>query len=152
MEDLLHQFPVRIELPVAWGDMDAFGHVNNVVYFRYFESARIRYLERIGYRDLTRECGSGPILASASCRFKQALHYPDTVVVGARIACLGEDRFDMAYRLVSRALESVAAEGTGLVVWFDYRKQRKILLPPELRQRIRELEGDLPGEPVREPS
>ena len=76
VSDLLREFPVVIEMPVRWGDMDAFNHVNNVVYLRYFESARIAYFERLGFGISIAEQGIGPILASTSCEFKFPLTYP----------------------------------------------------------------------------
>ena len=63
-EKLLEGFPVIVEFPVAWGEMDALGHVNNVAYFRYFENARIAYFERIKMWNFMEKTGIGPILAS----------------------------------------------------------------------------------------
>ncbi len=140
-EERLEGFPVVVEIPVLWGDMDAFQHVNNVTYFRYFESARIAYFERIGALEFMKEKGLGPILGSARCRFKLPLTYPDTVRVGARVPELGEDRFVMEYRLVSRRHRRVAAEGDATIVSFDYRRNTKASLPEEVAGRIRELES-----------
>jgi acyl-CoA thioester hydrolase len=140
-DDLLAVFPVTVDLPVAWGDMDYFRHVNNIVFFRYFESARIEYLERIGFRELAEGRSVGPILASTACRFRRPVTWPDTVAVGARVTEVGEDRFAMEYRLVSRKLGEVAAEGTGVLVSFDYDAQRKVPLPEGVRAAIVELEG-----------
>lgn len=134
-------FPVVVEIPIAWGDMDYFRHVNNIVFFRYFESARIEYLERIGFRELTEERSVGPILAATDCRFRRPLTWPDTVAVGARVTDVGEDRFSMEYRLVSRKSGEVAATGGGTLVSFDYAAQRKVPLPDEVRRAIEELEG-----------
>jgi len=77
MENLMDGYPVVIEVPVAWGEMDAFGHVNNIVYFRYFESARLAYFYKLDLIDMMTKTGIGPILASTSCRFKIPLTYPD---------------------------------------------------------------------------
>jgi acyl-CoA thioester hydrolase len=140
-ETLLAGFPVVIELPVVWGEMDSYGHVNNVVYFRYLESARVEYLRRLDWLRLQRETGVGPILASISCRFRKALVYPDTIDVGTRVTSLSDDRFTMEHRIVSRALGVVAAEAQGTVVSFDYNKQAKAPLPEEIRRRIAELGG-----------
>ena len=89
MNELLSAFPVVIEIPVAWGEMDAFQHVNNVVYFRYFETGRIAYFERTVMRSAMNTTGLGPILATASCKFKFPLTYPDTVLVGVRVGGSG---------------------------------------------------------------
>jgi len=141
MNEHLKGFPVVIELPVAWGEMDAFGHVNNIVYFRYFESARIAYFEKVGYLGVMEETSIGPILASTRCDFKRALTFPDRIAVGARVREMGEDRFWMDYRIISEKLKRIAAEGEGLIVSFDYKHGRKAPIPPEVRRRIEELEG-----------
>jgi acyl-CoA thioester hydrolase len=138
--NLLAGFPVVIELPVVWGEMDSYGHVNNVVYIRYLESGRVEYLGRLDWLRLQRQTGIGPILASISCRFRKALVYPDTIDVGTRITSIGDDRFTMEHRIVSRAFGMVAAEGQGTVVSFDYNKQLKAPLPEEIRRRIAEIE------------
>ena len=139
--DPLAGYPVIVDLPVAWGDMDYFRHVNNIVFFRYFESARIEYLERIGFRELADGAQVGPILAATGCRFKRPLTWPDTVRVGARVSAMGEDRFDMEYRLVSTAQNAVAAEGTGTLVSYDYAAGRKVHLPQRIRAAIEALEA-----------
>jgi acyl-CoA thioester hydrolase len=132
---------VVIEVPVAWGDMDAFAHVNNTVYFRWFESARIAYFARIGYDQIKEIEGLGPILASTSCRFRIALDYPDTVRIGTRVSEVLEDRFRMVYTAVSERHGRVAAEGEGWIVSYDYRHQRKAPLPEAIRRAITDLEG-----------
>ncbi|NIV93010.1 acyl-CoA thioesterase [candidate division KSB1 bacterium] len=139
-KEILRDYPVVIEIPVAWGEMDAFQHVNNIVYFRYFESARIAYFEKIQYTDYMQETGLGPILASTQCKFKLPLSYPDRVSVGARVPHTQEDRFVMEYCIVSHKTEKIAAEGQGLVVSYDYRKSKKVPLPEIIEERILELE------------
>ncbi|HET7232586.1 MAG TPA: thioesterase family protein [Longimicrobium sp.] len=130
-----------VETPVAWGDMDAFRHVNNIVYFRYFESARIEYLERIGFRQEETNGGIGPILHSTQARFRRPVEWPDTVIVGARTVEVGEDRFTQEYRLVSRASGEIAAEGGCVLVAYDYPNARKGPLPPHVVEAIRQLEA-----------
>jgi len=139
-QELLKIYPVVIELPVAWGEMDALRHVNNIVYFRYFESARMAYFTRLGIWDYMDETGIGPILASTACKFRLPLVYPDTVSVGTRISGVEADRFVMKYVVVSHAHQKVAAEGEGLVVSYDYRALKKAPLPGEIKRRIEALE------------
>ena len=150
MEELLQTFPVVIEIPVAWGEMDALKHVNNIVYFRYFESARMAYFERLDIWTYMRETGIGPILASTQCKFRLPLTYPDTVSVGVRVAAIEDDRFLMEYRLVSHQHGKVAAEGDGMIVSYDYRAQRKATLPYEIRRRIEALEDSGRSESISE--
>ena len=127
-------YPIVFETPIAWGDMDAFGHVNNTVYFRLFESARIAYLDRIGFRGNDNHVG--PILASTHCRFRRPLVYPDSVQVGARVSELSTDRFTMEYRIISRKSGEVAADGGGVVVSYDYAAGMKTPLPDTVRATI----------------
>ncbi len=136
----LEGYPVIVVIPVAWGDMDAAQHVNNTVYFRYFESARIAYFERIAFGlDVARS--AGPILARAQCQFRLPVTYPDTVSVGTGVVGLGEDRFVMRFTVVSHRHGKAAAQGDGLIVSYDYRKQRKAPLPNDTRAAIIALEG-----------
>jgi len=140
MKNPLDDFPVVIEVPVAWGEMDAFQHLNNIFYFRYFESARIAYFYKLDLMDLMVRTGIGPILASTSCRFKVPLQYPDRVLVGARVTGMGEDRFTMEHAVFSTTHQRVAAEGEGLIVAFNYRENKKVPVPEELKKRIGTLE------------
>lgn len=137
---MLDDFPVVVEVPVAWGEMDAFQHVNNTVYLRYFETARIAYLEEIGYTQMMKEVAKGPILHSTQCRFRFPLTYPDTVKIGARTKRVDEDRFLMEYCVMSTRHNKVAAEGEGLLVSFDYKTGSKIPLPEEIRKGIAAVE------------
>ncbi len=133
---LLEGYSIVIDIPVAWGEMDAFQHVNNVVYFRYFESARIMYSQKLGLHLLKERTGIGPILGSASCRYKLPLTYPDTVSVGAKITDMAEDRFTMKYVVVSHKHKKIAAEGDGIIVMYNYTEGKKTAIPEEIRQKI----------------
>lgn len=135
------EFPLVIEIPVQWGELDAYGHVNNVVYFRYFESSRIAYFDRCGLLETYQRSHVGAILHSTSCRFRLPLQYPDTAVVGTRISEVQEDRFTMLYRVVSRKHHAVAAEGQGIVVAFDYATRTKTRIPQDVRQGIQRMEA-----------
>ena len=145
MQELVKAYPVVIEIPVAWGEMDSLGHVNNIVYFRYFESARMAYFGEVDFWGHMEETGVGPILASTQCRFRLPLDYPDTVSVGARVGEVGEDRFPMEYLIVSHRHGKVAAEGSGMIVTYDYRGKRKAPLPDVIRKRIEALEAKVAG-------
>lgn len=132
--------PVSVEIPVAWGDMDAFGHVNNAVYFRWFESARIAYFEKIGLNERMRREKKGPILARTSCDYEKPLTFPDTVRATASVVKLGNTSFVMEYRVTSER-HGLAARGEGVVVLVDYEKGGKLPLDDELRARIDALEA-----------
>jgi acyl-CoA thioester hydrolase len=139
--DTLAAFPTVIHLPVQWGDMDAYQHVNNVVYFRWFESARIAYLQQIGLKDLYHTAGVGPILAAIACNYRRQLNYPDTVAVGARISRIGRTSFEMDHVLFSTAQQAIIADGKSTIVTFDYRQQKPTPVPDDIRAKIKEIEG-----------
>ena len=141
MQKLLRSFPVVAEIPVTWGDMDSFQHVNNVIYFRYFESARIQYFEAVGLMDIVEQLGVGPILGSTSCRYRTPLTYPDTVYVGAKITEMHEKRFAMEYLIVSEQHPETVAEGSGVVICYNYQKNQSTQIPEVVHNAIEKLEG-----------
>lgn len=151
MLEELDLYPVKIDIPIAWGDMDAFQHVNNLVYFRHFESVRIAYFEQINLLEVMDRTHIGPILAATQCRYKIPLTYPDTVTVGARVDAIETDRFVMKYLTVSHRHQRPAAVGEGEMVTFDYRKNRKAQIPDEIRDKILHLEKSIRGEDLRLP-
>jgi acyl-CoA thioester hydrolase len=134
----MNGFNVVYETPIAWGDMDSFAHVNNTVFFRLFESARMEYLTRINFTGS--DLKIGPILASTSCVFRRPITWPDTVKVGARVTNVSHDRFTMEYA-IHRGDGRLAAEGQGVVVSFDYQQQTKTPLPESVREAIRATDG-----------
>jgi len=141
LDELLQGYPVVVTIPVAWGDMDAFQHVNNTRFFRYFEDARIAYFERTGVADMSAATGIGPIVAQISARFKAPLTYPDEVQCGARVIGVGQHSFKMEMKLVSVALHRVAAIGSTVVVAYDYVEGKKTLLPEAWRRALGRVEN-----------
>jgi acyl-CoA thioester hydrolase len=133
-------YPVVVQIPVAWGDMDAMQHVNNTAYFRYFESARVAYFGKLGLLGFKDESGIGVILASTNCRFRRALFYPDTVSAGARVSSIEDDSLVIEQALYSERLQSIAATSESLIVPFDYRQNKRVATPEFFRRKIEELE------------
>jgi acyl-CoA thioester hydrolase len=129
----LAEFPIVVRSLVHWGEMDAYGHVNNTVFFRYFETARMAFLERCGFLATYERDRIGAILHSTDCRFRRPLFHPDEVLIGARAVTVGTDRFTMAYRVVSLAQQATVAEGTAVIVAYDYTAGRKTALPEDVR-------------------
>ena len=140
MEEVLSACTVVMNIPVAWGEMDAMGHLNNIIYFRYFESVRIDYFRKLDLIGYQQETGIGPILASTECRYKMPLQFPDTVMVGTKILSMEADRFVMGYEVFSTRHKRIAADGEGVIVTYDYRNNKKVNIPDALRAKILELE------------
>jgi acyl-CoA thioester hydrolase len=138
---LLVAFPVVIELDVGWSDMDSFDHVSNLVYFRYFQDARLVYLERTGWLNIKRELGLGPILKSTNATYRKPLKFPDHIWVGARMIDIQLDRMTCEHKVVSRAWDAVACEGTAVMVSYDYRNECKCPVPDAVRKAVEELEA-----------
>ena len=136
-------YPIVIELPVQWGDQDAFGHVNNTIYFRWFESSRIAYLERLGLAHKSVGSGSlGPILAAMTCNYRRQLWYPDRVRIGARVARVGRTSMTLEHAVWSTAHSALAADATSTVVVYDYEASRPRPVPDEIRAAVAALEGE----------
>lgn len=139
-------FPVLMELPVQWGEMDAAGHVNNLIYLKWFESARVEYFTRLGQDVADNTSGEpGFILAKQSCKYLLPMTYPDTAVLAIRITEVNEDRFTMHCKIWSQRHNRLAAIANGVVVTYDYREGKKVLVPKSMKKQIEMLERMAPG-------
>src|SRR5438445_13733062 len=99
-QELLQGFPVVIHQAVVWGDMDSYQHVNNTVYFRYFENGRLEYFRQMGWFDYEDRTGIGPSMTATSATFRRALAYTDTISVGVGVTEIAEELFHKEYRVV----------------------------------------------------
>jgi acyl-CoA thioester hydrolase len=140
-EEFNQAFKVQVNLPVQWGEMDAFGHVNNAVYFKYFETARLAYFNAVGVMKDMQNKQIGPILAETSCQFKRALVFPDQIVVGANVVESHEHGFLMQYGIYSEQQQTVSSLGNGRIVMVDYQTGNKVKPSVELKQQIERLES-----------
>lgn len=131
---------LSIEIPVAWGEQDAFGHLNNVVYFRYFESVRMHFLDRIGVLRSHNEHGIGVILASTTCDFKRPVEWPMRLMVRTGCTAVGNTSFTMTYEILDEQ-GALVATGTSVQVMYDYNAQAKVRVPDAVRQAIATLQG-----------
>ena len=121
---------------VCWGEMDAFNHVNNTVYFKYFENVRIKYFEKTGIINLMRESGVGPIMAQADCQFIKPIKYPDTLEIKARVRHIKKSSFIMEYEVYSQELKTLAAKGSSVIVMVDYNTGKKVNIPDNIISNI----------------
>ncbi len=132
----LSVYPVIHRQTVAWGDMDAFGHLNNTQYYRYMESARIAYLMSIDIFDQALL----PVVASNQCKYLSPVFYPDVLHIGARVEELRNSAFRMHYVLWSEMQNQVVATGEAVIVCVDKVTSHKVNIPDPIRQKIIELE------------
>ncbi len=145
-EELRLRYPAVVEIPVQWGEQDGFGHVNNAVFVRWFESSRIEYLRLLGISLNTG--GVGPILAAVTCNFRCQVTYPDSILIGARVSQIGNSSVGMHHAAWSRQQGKIVADGDSTVVMFDYELQKSSPLDLATRQAITRLQGELDGKDV----
>lgn len=126
-----------MRIPIRWGDMDAMGHVNNTVYFRYIESARIAWLGEVGALPDPAASGEGPVIVNAYCSFLSQLIYPGEIEVATFVVPPGRSSIEVTHeiRLVGPDGQAGAlhAEGGAKVVWIDFRAEKSRPLPERLR-------------------
>lgn len=139
---LLEGWNVYVNASVRWGDMDAYGHLNNTAYFRLFEDVRLHYLDQLKLKASTNLENMGIVVAAASAKFKMPLVYPDPIQVGCKITILDEDRITMMYRIVAVEKDRVACVGDSLLVAVDLRTMEKLKVPADVLTIIREVEGN----------
>jgi len=122
---------VHVErIPIRWGDMDAMGHVNNTVYFRYMEQARIGWFDALVPAAEAWK-GTGIVIANASCNFKRALNYPGTVEVRLSIEPPGGSSVGTFYEL--KMDDTLYADGAAVVVFIGMQSQKPVRIPERIR-------------------
>lgn len=144
-------YPYEISLEVAFRDIDAMGHVNNAVFFAYFETARIKYLGEIMERSglLGTELLDLPlILVEANCTYKSPALLTEMLHIGTGISRFGNKSFDMLYRVVGEDGRLVAY-GKTVQVMYDYVTRSAFPIPPQVIQYVEEYQGNWepPGYP-----
>ena len=140
MSQRLGRYPVSISIPVGWGDVDAFQHVNNVAYARWQEAARVAYLMRLGMMEWAKTDGVAPILGHLSIDYRRPVKFPDTVRLDATVSRIGTSSFHMAYRFWSEAQADQVATGQDVIVVVDSRTGKSTPLASSLRAAIHALE------------
>lgn len=138
LEEFRRNYTFTMQSRVEWADMDTFQHVNNTLYFRYFERVRVAFFDHIGLTAHRNQPSVGPILHSTRCRFRAPLTYPDSIEIGMCISEVKDDRFLMQYGIYSGKLAALAAEGDGLLVYYDYAKAEKAIMTAEIKKRLAE--------------
>ncbi len=116
---------------IAWGDMDALGHVNNGRYFDYFQEARIDWLRELNI-SMTGE--TGPVVVHVSCTFLKPVIYPAIVTIRSKVHSLGNSSMVMDHDLYQD--EQLMAQGVSKIVWIDYTRGKAVSLPDTLRSKI----------------
>ena len=127
---------VHVErIPIRWGDMDAMGHVNNTVYFRYMEQARIGWFDALVPEEAAWK-STGIVIANASCNFKRPINYPGTVEVKVYARAPGGSSVGTFYELRVDEDQQIYADGEAVVVFIDMGTQKPVRIPEDIRKRL----------------
>jgi acyl-CoA thioester hydrolase len=116
--------------------MDAMGHVNNIIYFQYLESARIGYFEGLaGWDGRTEEARrQGPVVVSQNLNYRRQVYYPAELEVGVRCQEIRNRSFVLAYAIFRKGTDELIGDGSSVAVWLDYHANKAVEIPPSLRQ------------------
>ncbi len=132
------KYVYSLEIPVRWYDMDAFGHVNNSVFFTYFEQIRIAWLDEIKPAEMTYDA-IGPVLVTANCNYYRPIVYPDNLLVYLYANIPGRSSYILSYQIYSKNDSKILyADGTTKVVWVDRLTGRSVSVPNFVRSQLPE--------------
>lgn len=127
----LKDYPLSQTQPIVWNDMDALQHINNTVYFRYFEDVRVVMLEKLKTFDFVKSHNIGPVVASTRCDYRAPLVYPDTITTVSWVENIQEKRYTMKYEIHSHNQDRCVAEGEALIVYCDFNTGRSCPIPEQ---------------------
>ncbi len=137
------KWPVQTTIPIQWGEMDAFNHVNNVVYIRWCETARIELFRKIwgdrgiNMKEILEGNGIGPILANFNVNYKIPISYPDNVIIQTRVAQIGNTSFNVEHQVFTEKIgNSVVAEASSVVVMLNYKTGEKFNLNSSMKLKL----------------
>jgi acyl-CoA thioester hydrolase len=137
--DHLRRLLHTTRIPVRWGDMDALGHVNNTIYFRYAEQSRVEWLESVDFI-LDADSEEAVVIVNASCTFLLPITYPATVEVRLYAGTPGRSSIPTYYEMRCVGDDTLYAEGAAKVVWFNPATGKSTALPERIRALV-ESEG-----------
>jgi len=126
-------YKLLVPITVRWGDMDAYGHVNNAVFSTYFETARMKFFESVDIFERRENERHAPAIVSVTLNFRQQVHYPANLEAGIRCIKVGTKSFTLEHQLFRAGTDSVVADGTSVIAWVDYAAGAAIPIPTQLR-------------------
>ena len=144
----MNNWPIVTELPVLWGDMDDFGHVNNIIYLKWCETSRVELfreiwnLKSLKMQDIMEKEGMGPILANFNMNYKIHIQYPDMITVKTRITSIGNTSFGVGHELFSKTnKDKIVARGESVIVMIDYKSGKKSAIDDNNRSMLKQFFG-----------
>jgi acyl-CoA thioester hydrolase len=126
----------EMRMPIRWGDMDAYGHVNNTVYFRYMEQARVEWITALGYNVAPGR--ESMLMINGFCNFYQQLSYPGELILKTSIGVIGRSSLDVYTEMyLTTAPDKLVAEGGATMVWVDLTTNQSAPWPEHILQILR---------------
>lgn len=135
----MEDYQTELNLRIDWSELDLFGHVNNVAFFKYIQAARVNYWDKTGINELHRHQNLGPILASTTCQFKKPLFFPGNITISTRVKNIGNTSFVLQHLIINDNNE-IAAEAEDVIVMYDFNKNEKAGIPGSIKNNIEIIE------------
>lgn len=131
----MEKFSIDLPIRLDWSEMDLFGHVNNVAYFKYVQSARVNFLETIGINTANPENKISFVLAHSSCNYRQPLYFPDDIVVRTKTDWVKNSSMQLNHTIYNSKQE-VCAEAIDIIVLYDYAAHSKLSIPQNIKDKV----------------
>lgn len=117
---------------IDWSEMDLFGHVNNVAYFKYFQSARVHFLTHLGINTSNPKDSQSFVVAECFCSYHQPLYYPDEIQIQTKVIWVKNSSFQLQHLIINSS-NALCATGKDVIVLYDYSKNEKVLISDDIR-------------------
>lgn len=129
-------YTYRFEHDIRWRDLDALNHVNNAMYFTFFEEARIRFFDELGQGGVIVPKDVGTILAHIECDFLSPVLYPDTLSIGCGVTRIGTKSFSISHDIFSDAQQKIVCTSNSVIVMLNYTTNQTVEIPDHLRSEL----------------
>ena len=133
--------PIILTLRVDWSEMDLFGHINNVMYAKYIQSARVNFVEQIGLIKILKEEKIGFMLASSAIQYQKPLFYPDNITIETTVEFIKNTSFGLQHQIFNGQNE-LSTIGNDILVMYDFNINQKVPVPEQIRAEILRIQGD----------
>ena len=137
------KWPIKTEIPVLWGDVDSFGHVNNIIYLKWCETSRVELFRKmydvktLDTENIQLGSGVGPILANFNCNYRTPIKYPDVIYIKTRISHIGNTSYGIEHQMYSKNNdEKIVFDGSSVIVMVNYKNETKVQLDSEMKKTL----------------
>ena len=134
-------WPIKTEIPVLWGDVDSFGHVNNIIYLKWCETSRVELFRKmydvktLDTENIQLGSGIGPILANFNCNYRIPVKYPDIIYIKTRISHIGNTSYGIEHKMYSKNNEDkIVFDGSSVIVMINYKEESTFQLDSEMKK------------------